>query len=79
MEKQVSDSKHQKQETDASHKTTVSTSDYKDAQIFYLNGLLNHVFKHIDQKIKESSRLCTLNVNVIYIKSDKDDKQPTWE
>ena len=79
MEKQVSDLKNQKQELDAPHKTTDSISAYKDAQIFYLNWFLNHVFKHIEQKIKESFRLYTLNVNVIYIKSDKDDKQPIWE
>jgi hypothetical protein len=77
MEKQVSDLKHQKQELDASHRTTDSISSYRDAQIFYLNGLLNHVFKHIEQKIKESFRYYTLNVNVIYVKSDNDDKQPT--
>ncbi len=77
MEQKVSDLRHQKQELDSHHKTTQSILDHKDAQISYLNGLLNHLFKHIDKKIRESFRLYTLNVNVIYIKSGKDDKQPT--
>ncbi len=77
MEQQVSDLRHQKQELDSHHKTTQSILYHKDAQISYLNGLLNHLFKHIDKKIRESFRLYTLNVNIIYIKSGKDDKQPT--
>ena len=52
MEKQVSDVKRQKQEIDASHRTTDSISSYNDAQIFYLNGFLNHVFKHIEQRLR---------------------------
>jgi hypothetical protein len=80
MKKQASDSKRQKQEIDASHKTTDPISSYNGAQIFYLNWFLNHVFKHIEQRIKESIRLYTLNVSAIYVKSDRDDKQqPTWE
>jgi hypothetical protein len=76
IEKQVSNLRHQKQELDSRQRATQSTLDHKDAQIHYLNWLLNHLFKHINQKIKESFGLDTLIVNMIYIKNGKDDNRP---
>lgn len=51
------------------HKTTDSISFYNDAQIFYLNGLSNHVFKYIEQKVKESLWLYSLSINVYMLKA----------
>lgn len=38
-----------------------------------MDGYLNHVFKNINKKINESFRPYTLFINIIYIKSGKND------
>ena len=63
----------QKQELDAHNKTTTSLIIYKTAQIYFKNVYLNHVFKNINKKINESFRPYTLFINIIYIKSGKND------
>ena len=63
----------QKHGIDAHNKTATSLITYKNAQISYMNGYLNHVFKNINKKIIESFRPYTLFINIIYIKSGKND------
>ena len=73
-ERQVASMKQQKHELDTNNKTATAIIIYKNAQISYMNGYLNHVFKNINKKIKESFRPNILFVNIICINKGKDDK-----
>ena len=76
IEKQVTDSKHQKQELDIQYKNAVYLLNYINTQIFYLIGLFSHIYKNINKKINASLRSSSiLFINLIYVNSiDKDNK-----
>ncbi len=66
--------KQQKHELDTNNKTTTSLIIYKNAQISYMDGYLNHIYKNSNKKINESFRPNILFVNIIRINKGKDDK-----
>ncbi len=74
-EKQVACERQQKQELDAQNKTASALIIYKNAQISYMNGYLNYIYKNIDKKVNESFRPNMLFVNITCINKGKDDKE----
>ncbi len=66
--------RQQKHELDAHNKTATSLTIYKNAQISYMDGYLNYIYKNNNKRINESFRPNILLVNIICINKGKDDK-----
>ena len=73
-EKQVASMNQQKHELDAHNKTATSLMIYKNAQISYMNGYLNYIYKNSNKKINGPFQPNILFVNIICINKGKDDK-----
>jgi hypothetical protein len=60
-EKQGASMRQQKQELDAHNKTATSLIIYKNAQLSYMNGYLNYIYKNSNKKRNIHLQILTWN------------------